>query len=145
MQSNCLTTEGYVTSCSRILLVAIDARAGNAGLRGTNGVRAEIVALRGTNVAQAEICSLRGTDDARAEICSLRGTDDVRAEIAALRETDDARAEIVALHGTDDAVERTFGMTCYFKKLRGDFSLSEDYLTLCSLKNYGVFQNYKVN
>ena len=132
MQSNCLTTEGYVTSCSRILLVAIDARAGDAGLRGTNGVRAEIVALRGTNVAQAEICSLRGTDDARAGIAALRGTDD-------------ASAEIVALHGTDDAVERTFGMTCYFKKLRGDFSLSEEYLTLCSLKNYGVFQNYKVN
>ncbi|PUB17940.1 hypothetical protein C8K15_101139 [Paenisporosarcina sp. OV554] len=140
MQSNCLTAEGYGSSCSRILFVTNDARAGDAGLRGTNGVRAEIVALRGTNVAQAEICSLRVTDDVRAEICSLRVTDAARAEIAALHGT-----EIAALRVTDDALERTFGMTCYFKKLRGDFSLSEDYLTLCSLKNYGVFQNYKVN
>ena len=89
MQSNCLTTEGYVTSCSRILLVTIDARAGDA-------VRAEIVALRGTNVAQAEICSLRGTDDARAEIVAHHGTDDARAEIVAHHGTDDARVEIAA-------------------------------------------------
>ncbi|PUB08350.1 hypothetical protein C8K15_1344 [Paenisporosarcina sp. OV554] len=114
MQSKCLTAEGYGSSCSRILLVTDDARAGDA-------VRAEIVALRGTNVAQAEIVALRGTNVAQAEICSLRGTDAARAEIAALRGTDAARAEIVALRGTDDAVERTFGMTCYFKKTSGRF------------------------
>jgi hypothetical protein len=85
MQLNCLTTEGYVTSCSRILLVTNDARAGDARLRGSNGVRAEIVALRGTDDARAEIVLHHGTNDARVEIAAAahHGTDDARVEIAA--------------------------------------------------------------
>ena len=102
-----------------------------AGLRGTNDVRAAIVALPGTNNAQAEF-ALRGTNDSRAEIVALPGTNDARAEIAALHGANDARAEIAAIRGTDDALERTFGMICYFKKTSGRFFVSEDYLTLCS-------------